>query len=59
MKPLPGSPDAVKIGCTCPVLDNAHGRGIPVTTDEGEIQTAFWIDGTCPVHGAKEEAKDE
>lgn len=25
--PAPGSAKAVKMGCTCPVLDNAHGRG--------------------------------
>lgn len=25
--PAPGSPEATKIGCTCPILDNAYGRG--------------------------------
>lgn len=24
--PNPGSDAAIKMGCTCPVLDNAHGR---------------------------------
>ena len=23
----PGSPEAKKLGCKCPVLDNGHGRG--------------------------------
>ncbi len=23
----PGSPEAIKHGCTCPVIDNHHGRG--------------------------------
>jgi len=26
-KPNPGSPEAIKKGCTCPVLDNGHGKG--------------------------------
>ncbi len=25
--PPPGSPEAVKLGCTCPVMDNANGKG--------------------------------
>jgi len=25
--PNPGSPEAYKEGCTCPILDNAHGDG--------------------------------
>lgn len=25
--PTPGSDEAIKIGCTCPVMDNAHGKG--------------------------------
>lgn len=37
----PGSPEAVEAGCTCPVLDNAHGEG---------IRGAFWINDDCPVH---------
>lgn len=52
-KPFPGSDEAVKAGCECPVLDNLHGRGFPVTTDEGELQIAYWINGDCPIHGRK------
>jgi len=25
--PPPGSPEAIALGCCCPVLDNGHGRG--------------------------------
>jgi hypothetical protein len=27
--PNPGSDEAVKLGCTCPVEDNKHGDGVP------------------------------
>ncbi len=40
--PNPGSDAAVQQGCTCPVFDNAKGRG----NGRGE----FWINGDCPVH---------
>lgn len=47
--PNPGSDEAVKAGCICPVMDNFHGKGIPL-----DGKTAFWINGDCPVHGVKE-----
>jgi len=53
-KPNPGSSEAVKQGCTCPVIDNCHGKGFPVTSDEGELLIAFWRDMTCPLHGNPE-----
>jgi hypothetical protein len=43
--PKPGSPEAVKQGCTCPVIDNRYGRGIRDGSDE------FWFNLTCPLHG--------
>jgi len=46
MTPNPGSKEAIEQGCTCPVYDNAHGKGIPF---DGE--TCFWYDSTCNVHG--------
>lgn len=46
-KPNPGSDAAQDLGCTCPVLDNEHGRGIG-TTPEGD--TLFWYTANCPVH---------
>ncbi len=26
-KPNPGSDEAIKAGCTCPILDNEYGKG--------------------------------
>lgn len=46
-KPKPGSPDAIKQGCVCPILDNAHGAG--VGGDGGKF--GWWISGYCPLHG--------
>jgi hypothetical protein len=48
-KPSPGSKEAVEQGCTCPVMDNGHGWGIPDM--KGEIM--FWINEDCPLHGEK------
>jgi len=39
----PGSPEAIKAGCLCPVLDNYHGLGL----GDGK----FWINADCPLHG--------
>lgn len=40
----PGSDEAMDKGCTCPVLDNNHGRGV------GD-PPQFWMNGDCPLHG--------
>lgn len=45
--PNPGSIEAVHKGCTCPVLDNAHGKGV----HPGEADPLFWVNSSCPVHG--------
>lgn len=55
-KPNPGSDEAMRLGCTCPVLDNYHGRGLPYPGMEG---AAFWIAGGCPIHDAEEEDNDD
>lgn len=39
----PGSDEAIDAGCTCPILDNAHGKGWLCS---GE----FWITEGCPLH---------
>lgn len=57
-KPNPGSEEAVAKGCKCPVMDNCRGMGIPITTDEGELQIAFWMSADCPLHGIKDPAKE-
>jgi hypothetical protein len=47
--PNPGSREAIYLGCRCPVLDNAHGRGFPW----GGNDPSFWINGECPLHGGR------
>lgn len=56
----PGSKEAIQNGCTCPVMDNHHGQGIPMRHPEtGEPSYAFWMDNTCPLHGTdKSEFKE-
>jgi hypothetical protein len=48
--PNPGSDEAIKLGCTCPVMDNAHGR---------RADGLFWIVADCPVHGCGKVAMTE
>ena len=47
-KPKPGSEEAIKQGCTCPVLDNGHGTGYMGQKD------VFIYNGDCPVHSIDE-----
>ena len=53
----PGSTEAIEEGCTCPVLDNCHGKGIPMTEHDEDM--AFWITAGCPLHGIAEFAHRE
>lgn len=39
----PGSKEAIKQGCTCPVIDNGYGKGY-LGTDN------FICSMTCPLH---------
>lgn len=41
----PGSPEAMKAGCRCPVFDNGKGRGYM------GVPGTFLINGDCPLHG--------
>jgi hypothetical protein len=43
--PSPGSNEALDMGCTCAVLDNAHGKGY-----YGE-PGVFVMSADCPLHG--------
>lgn len=45
----PGSPEAVSLGCRCPVMDNAHGKGSGQTDENG--RPLYWISRQCPLHG--------
>lgn len=49
--PNPGSDKAIKKGCVCPVLDNAHGKGAYGSTN------SFWISGDCPLHRPQNKTK--
>lgn len=46
--PNPGSEAAFAQGCTCPILDNNHGKG----SDWGDGK--FWITARCPLHDDQE-----
>jgi hypothetical protein len=51
--PNPGSPEAVAEGCTCPVSDNAHGRGAGTMPSSNGLPTrVFVFHSDCPLHGA-------
>ena len=45
--PNPGSTEAYSQGCSCAVLENAHGRG----AYEIDGVPQFWYDAACPMHG--------
>lgn len=51
-KPKPGSPEAVAAGCTCPVIDNGHGRGYM-----GQ-RGVYVMDGDCPMHDTHQRDHD-
>ena len=51
--PTPGSEAAVESGCTCPVLDNHHGKGFLL-----DGAPVFWINAGCPLHAKRKEAHE-
>lgn len=42
--PNPGSKEAIEMGCKCPVLDNAHGKGYR------GIPNVFVYSSLCELH---------
>jgi len=42
--PNPGSDEAIALGCSCPVLDNSHGKGYM------GMEGIFVFSGGCAVH---------
>lgn len=44
--PTPGSVEAIDAGCTCPIIDNHYGKGVP----DGKGGVNFWFDADCPLH---------
>ena len=57
--PNPGSREAMALGCKCPVLDNAHGRGYLGGVKDGSGETVFVFTVGCPVHDAGRKALEE
>lgn len=47
----PGSPEAFEAGCTCPRMDNAHGRGWMGGAKDEDGETIYVISEDCPMHG--------
>jgi len=47
-KPSPGTPEALDLGCTCPVLDNNHGDGFVVNGER-----IWWRNAECPLHSKR------
>jgi predicted DNA-binding transcriptional regulator AlpA len=43
---FPGTPKAMKQGCTCPILTNRRGKGVRAACE----QDRFLCEPTCPVH---------
>mgnify|MGYP001581090404 CR=1 FL=1 len=43
--PNPGSDEALRLGCTCAVLDNNYGRGFPWGGGP-----SFLVNTECPLH---------
>lgn len=57
--PNPGSDAALNMGCTCPVIDNGHGRGYMGGIKDNDGYTTFVFTEGCPVHGPRtKEARD-
>lgn len=46
----PGSKEAREKGCTCPVLDNAHGKGYMGGVRDKDGNLIFVINFDCKVH---------
>ncbi len=51
--PNPGSREAALKGCSCPVLDNGHGRGYLGGAKDKDGNVMFVINANCPLHGEK------
>jgi len=48
--PNPGSDEALACGCTCPVIDNGHGRGYLGGIKRADGSGVFVYTVGCPVH---------
>jgi len=46
---IPGTQEALDVGCLCPILDNSHGKGY---MGLGEERGLYVYNGECPIHGS-------
>lgn len=53
--PPPGSDEAVRIGCTCPQMDNAYGRSYMGGVTDTDGNTVYVYSIECTVHSRTEE----
>ena len=51
--PPPGSPEAVKLGCRCPVMDNHHGAGYM------GIRGVYVYSGHCTLHNVSRDYEEQ
>jgi hypothetical protein len=51
--PNPGSAEARTRGCTCPVIDNGHGRGYMGGIKDKAGAAVFVYTAGCPVHNRR------
>ena len=58
-RPQPGSNAAIDAGCTCPVMDNGHGRGYMGGLKDADGNVMFVMDEACPLHGIAALARHE
>ena len=52
----PGSKEAIKAGCKCPVIDNNHGKGTGTGSDGRPL---FWYSSDCQIHCKGQKHEDD
>lgn len=56
--PNPGSEEAIRRGCACPVMDNGHGRGWMGGVKDENGDTVFVYTVGCPIHDPRDGGRD-
>lgn len=53
----PGSDEAIADGCTCPVLENFHGRGVcHLVMGRSDMSWSYFVSQDCPLHDSRKRA---
>jgi hypothetical protein len=55
----PGSDDAVKLGCRCPIIDNCHGLGRPAPSEFDSGRRIWMTSRACRLHTPADELELE